>query len=177
MLISLARLTEDGLRFNHQYKTDELDLSDHEFVFREPPLVSGRVERAGADVRVRGTLRASLEMPCDRCLDPVPFDLDFPFDLFYTSSEYEKGKKGEAEVRDHDLDFSVYSNDEINIDDAVLEQLELSFPARVLCRESCEGLCLQCGTNLNAEKCECRPPVDPRWQALAEMKKKMDGEE
>ncbi len=174
MLISLSRLTEAGLRFDHQYEAHELDLSHHEFTFGQAPLVTGRINRTGVDMRLHGQLTAALVIPCHRCLADVSLEIDTPLDLFYTPAEMERGKSGEAEVLARDLDFAVYENDEINLDDAVLEQLELRLPTRVLCREGCAGLCPQCGTNLNFEKCQCEKPVDPRWQALAELKNQGD---
>ncbi|HZS09626.1 MAG TPA: DUF177 domain-containing protein [Blastocatellia bacterium] len=174
MLISLARLTENGLRFEHQYKDSELDLSGHEFLFTRPPLASGRVDRVGVDIRLRGQIRAELELPCDRCLEPVGFEIETPVDLFFSPGEYEAGKTGETELTERDLDFSVYENDEINLDEVILEQLELNLPMHVLCGEDCKGLCPQCGTNLNVEKCQCEAPIDPRWQALADLRNRGD---
>ncbi len=174
MLISLSRLTADGFRFDHQYTANELDLSNHEFLFRQLPQVAGRVSRVGVDIRLHGQLQASLEIRCDRCLEAVSLKVDTPLDLFYTPGEMERGKSGEAEVLARDLDFAVYENEEINLDETVLEQLELLLPTRALCREDCEGLCPQCGTNLNDEKCRCEQPIDPRWQALADLKNQGD---
>jgi len=73
-------------------------------------------------------------------------------------------------VQGRDLDFSVYQNDELDLDELVIEQLELALPVRLLCREECRGLCDQCGTNFNEQQCNCQPPIDPRWQALADLK-------
>jgi uncharacterized protein len=69
-----------------------------------------------------------------------------------------------------DLDFSFYQQDRLDVDELVLEQLELSLPTRILCQEDCKGLCAQCGIDLNTTSCNCQPPMDPRWQALTELK-------
>jgi uncharacterized protein len=46
-----------------------------------------------------------------------------------------------------------------------------------LCREDCKGLCQSCGADLNAGLCSCEQgEVDPRWAALAELKKEANGE-
>jgi uncharacterized protein len=44
-----------------------------------------------------------------------------------------------------------------------------------LCHEDCKGLCPHCGRNLNLEQqCNCEQHVsDPRWDALNEIKKKL----
>jgi uncharacterized protein len=172
MIISLARMPDDGLRFEHQYGPEELDLSDHEFAFREPPRVAGRVDRVGLEMRLRGKLGALIEAPCDRCLREVQIPIEREFDLLYSPEDPGAGLTGEAEVHGRDLDIALYENDEIDLDQLVHEQLELSLPTRVLCREDCRGLCASCGADLNLEQCHCTKPMDPRWQALADLKER-----
>lgn len=172
MNLSLLRLPPEGRRFEHQYEAGELDLDAHEFRLDVPPLVTGRVDRAGMDVRVRGQLKARLLVPCDRCLIDVPFEIDQPFDLFYTPLEESTNLAAETELQERDLGFSVYEGEEIDLDELVREQLELALPTRILCREDCRGLCDQCGADLNLGECSCAKPVDPRWQALADLRER-----
>src|SRR5262249_31403744 len=160
----------DGLVFKHLYKEGELDTRGYEFTLEEPPQVQGRATRAGSDVRMRGEIKTGISAPCDRCLKEVMLPIEIPFDLFYTPSDPGAGHTGEHELQERDLDFAVYENEQIDLDELVLEQLELSLPSRVLCREECRGLCPQCGADLNVEQCDCKAPIDPRWQALADLK-------
>lgn len=169
MIISLVRLPADGLRFAHQYEARELDLADREFEFKRAPQVAGRVDRVGMEMRLRGEIKAALLVSCDRCVNDVDLPLEIPFDLLYTPQEV-SNQIGEIELHDRDLDVAFYDNEEINLDELVLEQLELSLPIRVLCREDCRGLCAECGADLNLEQCQCTKPLDPRWQALADLK-------
>lgn len=170
MFISLSRLPADGLSFHHQYAAGELDTSGHEFEIVSLPEVTGRVDRAGMDMRVRGTVKSALIVACDRCLTDVTIPVDAPFDLIYVPEDPGANHVGETELHDRDLDLVVYENEQINVDDLALEQLELSLPTRALCREDCRGLCSQCGADLNFEQCKCQKPIDPRWQALADLK-------
>lgn len=170
MLIVLTHLPADGLKFEHQYEADELDLSQHEFDLPQPPLVNGRVTNLGQEMRVKGSLRATLAAVCDRCLETVTLPLAADFDLYYLPATAHSDKAGETELLERDLDVSYYQHDRIDVDELVLEQLELGLPARILCTEECKGLCQQCGTNLNVESCQCSAPTDPRWQALADLK-------
>jgi uncharacterized protein len=174
MIISLFRLPADGLTFNHQYSANELDTNEHEFELETPPLVTGRVDRVGMDMRVRGEVKSRLIATCDRCLNEVAFPIEAPFDLIYLPEDPGAGQTGETELHDRDLDLAIYENDQINLDDLVLEQLELNLPARVLCREDCRGLCSECGADLNSEQCRCEKPIDPRWQALNRLKKESE---
>ena len=174
MIISLQRLPVAGLRFAHQYQPGELDVSAHEFEITEPPQIAGLVRQSGMDVHLTGTLKTALVVPCDRCLQDVPFQIEQDLKLVYVPLEAERAAKSETELHEDDLEFSYYENDELDVDQLIREQLELALPARVLCREDCCGLCAQCGTNLNLETCQCTAPGDPRWQALAELKDKLE---
>lgn len=171
MLIVLTHLPADGLKFEHQYAADELDLTGHEFTFEKLPFIAGRVNTIGLETRVKGTLEAQIVAECDRCLEPVAIPLKRDFDLFYMPAETHADKSGEMELQERDLDMSFFYDERIDVDELVLEQIELSLPTRILCQENCQGLCSQCGTNLNFEKCNCQPEIDPRWQALADLKK------
>ncbi len=174
MIISLVRLPADGLKFEHRYVAGELDLRDYDFELERPPVVRGRVDRVGAEMRLRGTIEAALKRPCDRCLKEVALPVELPFDLLYTPEDPGGSRTGEIELHERDLDFAVYQNDEIDLDEMVLEQLELGLPTRLLCREDCQGLCPECGVDRNLESCACAAPTDPRWQALADLKKKFE---
>jgi uncharacterized protein len=174
MIISLARMPPDGLEFKRQYEAGELDTREYDFKLEEPPLVGGRAIRAGQDIRLRGEIKASVSAPCDRCLNEVTIRAEIPFDLFYAPADGARDQGGERELFERDLDFAVYENDLIDLDEMILEQLELSLPSRVLCREDCRGLCPQCGADLNIEQCQCKPQIDPRWRALADFKAEME---
>jgi uncharacterized protein len=156
MIISLARLPVDGLRFEHQYQAGELDTRNFELEVQDPPLVTGRVDRVGMDMRLRGNIKGTVAVACARCLKPVPIRVDIPFDLLYASEDPGGSRTGEIELQARDLDFSIYERDEIDLDAMVLEQIELDLPSRVLCREDCRGLCPQCGVDLNIDQCSCQ---------------------
>jgi uncharacterized protein len=156
MIISLARLPVDGLSFEHRYQAGELDTRNFEFEVQDPPLVTGRVDRVGMDMRLRGNIKAGLTVACARCLKQVPIHVDIPFDLLYASEDPGGSRTGELELHARDLDFSVYERDEIDLDVMVLEQIELALPSRALCREDCRGLCPQCGIDLNIDQCNCQ---------------------
>ena len=60
---------------------------------------------------------------------------------------------------------------EIDLTEAVQEQILLSLPLRPLCREDCKGLCPGCGEDLNKGACGCSgKAVDPRLAVLGNLK-------
>jgi uncharacterized protein len=77
----------------------------------------------------------------------------------------------ERELQDEDVETSYYRDDQIDLNELMREQFYLALPMKPLCQEDCQGLCAQCGTNLNTGTCECHPEwVDPRLAALKELK-------
>ena len=54
-----------------------------------------------------------------------------------------------------DPEVGRYAGDELDFGAAVLEILTLAWPMQPRCRESCRGLCPNCGTNWNVEPCGC----------------------
>ena len=81
-------------------------------------------------------------------------------------------------MEDDDLTTAFYGNDEIDLGQLVLEQFYLALPMKPLCRESCRGLCPECGTNLNTATCSCvREWTDPRLDGLRALRDTGDRQE
>ena len=83
--------------------------------------------------------------------------------------------KEELALTYDELDIGFYRNDELDLSGVVSEQVVLEIPMKPVCREGCRGLCPQCGADLNEANCGCDHTVsDPRFAALAELKKRLD---
>ena len=66
----------------------------------------------------------------------------------------------------------VYIDDRhmLDLSDVVRQYVLTEIPIKPLCSDNCLGLCPECGTNLNEEKCKCdTAPADPRWGALSKL--------
>ena len=60
-----------------------------------------------------------------------------------------------------------YRGRELDLRAVVLEQLNLTFPAKPLCRPGCEGICAVCGEIIREAKCSCLvKEADTRWNKL-----------
>ncbi len=113
-----------------------------------------------------GTLRGTIELPCSRCLEPFDWAVDTTFDLRYQPRSSNTGE-GEREIEADDLSTAFYEDDRIDLGQLMREQFYLAMPMKPLCREACEGLCPECGTNRNTNTCDCtREWDDPRFAAL-----------
>lgn len=119
----------------------------------------------GEGVFVRGTIRGPLRLPCRRCLavtdHALDEEVDFLFDEIREDEEEAEGEVYPLPAR----------GDELDLTDAVREQVLLRVPQYVLCREECRGLCPQCGADLNDAPCGCGPEEeDSPWDALKKIK-------
>jgi hypothetical protein len=81
--------------------------------------------------------------------------------------DFDKVRKGELEDLD---DISFMEESSLDVDKFLSGEVLMHFPARVLCRKDCKGLCLKCGKNLNEGNCGCdRAVLDPRMSAIRDI--------
>ena len=94
---------------------------------------------------------------CDRCLTEVTFKIPVSVDETVQVSE------GEV-VADEDLGpYSFVDGEDIDVDELILNEILVNFPAKILCQDDCKGICPVCGKNRNLEPCQCDDTVlDPR---------------
>lgn len=86
---------------------------------------------------------------CDRCLCDVRKPVEGDFTVVFSDVKAQEGNAGE-EVRLID----VRRTNEIALDQDVIDTLMLAMPSKVLCRDDCKGLCMECGADLNESPCE-----------------------
>jgi uncharacterized protein len=129
-----------------------------------------RIEKAGAEIMVKGDLRAEIKLICSRCLKEYNGKLTVPVDTVYHPVEELKEEAHLSEVRSEELDLDFYSGEEIDLLDLVKEQVELNIPMKPLCDDACKGICPKCGTDLNIRSCTCSvKDIDPRFESLKKL--------
>ena len=166
MRIELENLEGGKGDFAHVYQPDDLNPVDERIRLTQPATVSGKVRLAGNEVFVNGHVETRAQVECDRCLQSVETPVNTDFALEYmTGSEYESG--GTAELTEAEMSVSVFDGEAIDVDEIVKEQIVLTVPTRMLCREDCKGICPECGADRNRGDCNCTTnDIDPRWAAL-----------
>lgn len=126
--------------------------------------VRGRLSRAGEDQYYwQVAFETVLKAECRRCLTPVDVPVSERAGLVFTTDP----DAGEGEGY-----YLVPARaQEIDLREALREELLLAVPQFVECRPDCKGLCPTCGTNLNEGPCGCAKAQDPRWDALRALAK------
>ncbi len=118
--------------------------------------VKGKVFNRTGIVSLEVNAVYELDTLCDRCAAPVKRNEELAIAHFLVS-----------ELNDEDNDeYYLVEDMNLNLDELVREDILLSLPTKILCREDCKGICPYCGTNLNEKQCDCKKPVDPRLEAL-----------
>ncbi len=181
MLIRVRELELRNLEFDETYQPGAIEFGP-EFHQLGPLHSAGRaelvVEHRGhhqdvEDIRLVGSVEAQLEFNCARCLDPVAHVVKWNFDLIYRPQGVDR-RADEVAISEAETEIGYYQGEGLMLEDVLREQVLLATPVRALCREDCKGLCPQCGRSLNVEQCHCEQHLsDPRWDALSEIKKKL----
>lgn len=131
MKVRLNEIPEEGLTVTEALDPvhEKLDMPDIKFT--APVGVTATFHRQDETVWVEVGVAGEMEQTCARCLAPLggPFDRSFV------------------------LDYEVEDEMDLDITDDVRQEILLSYPVKVVCREDCRGLCPQCGTNLNERSC------------------------
>ena len=119
------------------------------------PWVDLQVQAKGKDrYLLSGTLGAVVTSRCDRCGKSITIELNKAFQYtLIVGPEPEYG----ADYQCNEEDFQTYYLKEAAIDPELLlvEQLVLAMPLQRLCSETCQGLCPECGININEDTCQC----------------------
>lgn len=167
MLVNLSDvLTSEGRQVR---KSADLEMAsfdcrmgNYEIVGRSPvSFLFTNIEDGKA--RVEGNVRLKFRALCDRCLAEVPVTLELDFDRVVAASDVET----EEEEID---DLSFMEGCQLNVETFVYNEIIGNWPAKILCKEDCKGICPKCGQNLNIKDCGCDTFVpDPRMAAIQDI--------
>jgi len=153
MIIDIDKLPKDGLELCRNFEFPSLDLVEEEAVFLQPVQTEVSIRRIDEEVWIKGRVKTVLSFICSRCLTPFEFPVDSAFDLVFLPEEMQELKE---EFDDENADRLFYRGRQIDVREVILEQLNLTFPARPLCSPSCEGLCAVCGKIRREGACGCQ---------------------
>jgi uncharacterized protein len=116
-----------------------------------------RLESVVEGVLVTGTATVELRGECVRCLGEVSEELEVDVQELFVYPESDATEE-EASRLEGDL---------IDLEPLVRDGVVLDLPFQPLCRDDCQGLCVECGANLNDDPEHTHAaPLDPRWESL-----------
>lgn len=195
MVVKIEEIDEDGLvldeAVSERLLSDVLGHQGQDTGFRadRPAELTASLRKVSGGVLLKGELTPHLTAPCKRCLKDVAMDLPVRFTLHLVpeppKAREEEGEGGGEPAEDaksqrrdsggsfamQDVDREYFDGRTIDLDPIVREQVLLSLPVSVVCKDECKGLCPSCGQDLNEAECGCeRKVVDPRLAVLKSIK-------
>ena len=130
--------------------------------------VVGRLSSAGPGrFYFSGRFAGAAVTECRRCLASVTKPVADEVHLLFAES-------GMDEADEDDVVPIPPGARELDLRPALREEWLLAVPTFALCREECLGLCPTCGADRNRSPCDCRPSIDPRWEALRAVRDSAD---
>lgn len=139
-----------------------------------PVHVWGVVDNTGRTLFVNGRIATILELTCDRCLTSYNYPLKIPLQEEYAGSAEVKNLANDDPQGN---ELRLFDGELINLRPAVEDAIILALPMKLLCHESCRGLCPYCGRNFNEGQCRCDDTtMDPRLAPLEKLLRKREGE-
>ena len=108
--------------------------------------------KVSGGILIHGKCKTAVSGICGRCLEEIELPVETKIDLFFDPEEIPE---------------------ELDISEDIREEVLLAFPMNLLCSSDCEGLCRNCGGNLNRNECTCNGTIssgDFRWSALDSLK-------
>ncbi|MEU7628959.1 DUF177 domain-containing protein [Nocardia sp. NPDC049220] len=121
-----------------------------------------RLQAVSEGVLVTGTVSATTEGECSRCLEPFTGEVSLDItELFaYPDSATEQTTEDDEVHRMVD--------DTVDLEPVVVDAVGLELPLQPLCTPDCAGLCPECGVRMAiAGSDHGHDILDPRWAGLA----------
>ena len=167
MLVNLSDvLTSEGRQLNMEVPLEMTSFKSKmgSFEIMEKSPVTFTFTNIKPDkAKVNGNVKLIFKTNCDRCLTEVPTILDLTFERVIVSPNVEE------EDEDAD-DLSFMDGYQLDVETFVYNEIIGNWPAKILCKEDCKGLCPVCGQNRNVRDCGCDTFVpDPRMAVIQDI--------
>ncbi|MEG1286557.1 MAG: YceD family protein [Clostridium sp.] len=122
--------------------------------------VVGEVRATEDILVVTASAKTKLKLCCSRCLGTFIYPIDIDIEERFTMNK--------ELIEDEQIIF--VEGDSIDITEIVENSIISTLPIKRLCKNDCNGLCHQCGKNLNEASCQCTTnDVDLRLAKLQEL--------
>lgn len=145
---------------NVTYDLKPLNFDGEKITSAEPVNVIGCVTATEEILTVNASVKAKINLCCARCLGTFIYPIDIDIEERFTMNK--------ELIEDEQIIF--VEGDSINITEIVENSIISTLPIKRLCKNNCNGLCYQCGKNLNEDSCECTTnDVDLRLAKLQEL--------
>lgn len=136
-------------------------------LFKQPVMLA--LEKLSGRLHLSGEGNFKLGATCDRCSSDVELNFDISIDRYIPIED------GVLVYSDDEDATCAFDGFDLDGERLIKEEIVEHWPMKVLCREDCKGLCLNCGKNLNDGDCGCDSFVpDPRMAGFLDILNQLD---
>ena len=168
MQYNLAQLLMEPTGATRNYEVDESFIGPQDGMDRVQGWI--QVVRTHQSVIVHAELEAQVTLTCSRCVRLFEFRTLLDIEEESSPTNYPVSGKTPETLEEPESELDLDDQHILDMEEVIRQYVLTGVPIKPLCSEECRGLCPECGTNLNEEKCKCTAvPMDPRWGALAEL--------
>ncbi len=126
----------------------------------------GGLENHGEHFVLKGVWRMKVPRSCGRCNVEFAHEMSGDVDVVYALGQ-SKSEEEQAELQLTGEEPECLADGKLDVLGVLREHFWLAWQPLVVCSESCKGLCLQCGIDLNQGSCDCHKKVkDNAFAAL-----------
>uniref|UniRef100_UPI003C7CD353 YceD family protein n=1 Tax=unclassified Streptomyces TaxID=2593676 RepID=UPI003C7CD353 len=129
-----------------------------------------RLESVMEGVLVTGTARATAEGECVRCLEPLTLEVEADFQEMFSYPDADDRNRSRTadpvEDAEDDEDRFFLEDDSFDLEPVLRDAVVLALPLQPVCKETCAGLCSECGIRLDENPDHHHDVADIRWAAL-----------
>lgn len=135
MKIKVEKIKDKVIEIEEEIPASSWELDSSDITFINSILLKSKFFRVRDEIVAETLVITHRDVVCSRCLRQIRQAVEQSFTKSYKNSEV-----GEC----------------LEINDDIREDILLNFPAQVLCKQDCKGVCSRCGVDLNHKKCECQ---------------------
>ncbi len=151
--LSVTRLEKEPIELVGDEPAEWLEIEPTELIAVSAPVHYDLFAQAvSGGALIAGKVRTQLTGCCGRCLEPTHCEVE------------------NSGIR---LFYEMPAGDELDITEDIRAEMLLELPMTLTCDDDCQGLCPDCGANLNKKPCNCHSDnneSDDRWGALDNLK-------
>ena len=146
----------ESSRFEGTLDVATLAIGPDDYRFSEPLAWQVDITNTGAAFLVAGQVTGTGLAACSRCLEDATFEFNGDIEGYFLIGDSTADDYVEEGEELGDDEFETLPDDHvIDMEPLICAALIVDAPTVPLCREDCQGLCPQCGANLNEGDCGC----------------------
>ncbi len=159
MKIQIGGLSDGIHRYRFEVPASSLGLGEQ---FTDNVITDVTLDKSSSQILLTASIQATAHCECDRCVSPFDVNLVPSYTMVYVTESDDTAMLDPTQVQVIPNGLHI-----IDITEDVRQTTLLAIPLKLLCDETCKGLCAECGRILNEGTCTCSDAVpDSRWEGL-----------